>query len=61
MLKRRSTNEDLGQITVSAGVAQRARGEGYESLMGRADDALYESKRSGRNRVSQAKAFAKAA
>jgi diguanylate cyclase len=61
MLKRRSTNEDLGQITVSAGLAQRAKGETYDSLMERADDALYASKRGGRNQTSQAKAFAKAA
>jgi len=61
MLKRRSTNEDLGQITVSAGLAQRTPGETYDSLMGRADDALYASKRGGRNMVSQAKAFPRAA
>ena len=61
MLKRRSTNEDLGTITVSAGVAQRARGETYDSLMGRADDALYASKRGGRNKISKAKGMARAA
>ncbi len=61
MLKRRSTNDDLGQITVSAGLAQLAPGETYESLMERADEALYASKRGGRNKISQAKAFDKAA
>lgn len=54
MLKRRSTNEDLGQITVSAGLAQMLPGEGLDSLMDRADEALYASKHAGRNRVSAA-------
>jgi len=60
-LKRRSTNEDLGQITVSAGFAQRLAGESLHSLIERADDALYASKRGGRNQVSQAKDIAQAA
>jgi diguanylate cyclase len=53
-LKRRSTDEDLGAVTVSAGVAQRRRGESLSSLVERADAALYESKRAGRNRVTSA-------
>ncbi|HSY40836.1 MAG TPA: diguanylate cyclase, partial [Polyangia bacterium] len=44
-LKRRSTNDDLGAITVSAGLAEIAAGESMESLIGRADEALYASKR----------------
>jgi len=61
-LKRRSTNEDLGAITISAGVAQRREGEDPTALMERADAALYVSKRSGRNRVTNAEsAEAKAA
>jgi diguanylate cyclase len=54
MLKRRSTNEDLGTITISSGFAERANGESGHSVMERADAALYASKRGGRNRVSSA-------
>jgi diguanylate cyclase len=53
-LKRRSTNDDLGAITVSAGLAEIMSGESMESLLGRADDALYASKRTGRNKVTVA-------
>jgi diguanylate cyclase len=56
MLKRRSTNEDLGAVTISAGIAQVHRGEGTHGLVERADAALYASKRSGRNRVTNAEA-----
>jgi len=53
-LKRRSTNEDLGAVTLSAGFAERHAAEPPTSLMERADAALYVSKRTGRNRVSSA-------
>jgi len=42
------------QVTISAGVAARYSGETYSELYDRADTALYESKRLGRNRVSLA-------
>ena len=61
MLKRRSTNEDLGAITVSAGLAERRPGEGAHTLLERADEALYASKRGGRNRTTNASARATAA
>ncbi len=51
-LKRRSTNEDLGAVTVSVGVAGYRVGESPISLIERADEALYASKRAGRNRVT---------
>ncbi len=51
-LKRRSTNDDLGVVTVSSGVAQRRPGETAAELMERADAALYVSKRAGRNRTT---------
>jgi diguanylate cyclase len=38
-------------ITFSAGVALRAAGEGPESIISRADRALYQAKEAGRNRV----------
>jgi diguanylate cyclase len=61
MLKRRSTNEDLGAVTISAGLAQRRAGESPTSLIERADAALYASKRAGRNRVTNAEARSAAA
>ena len=61
MLKRRSTNDDLGAITVSAGLAERHRGESPMGLMEGADRALYASKRGGRNRVTTADQTAVAA
>jgi diguanylate cyclase len=59
ILKRRSTNEDLGAITISTGVAQREREELPVALLDRADGALYESKHAGRNRTTQAPPVAK--
>jgi diguanylate cyclase len=60
-LKRRSTADDLGAITVSAGLAELRPGESMDSLIGRADDALYASKRSGRNKVTLAQSTPPAA
>ena len=60
-LRRRSTNEDLGAVTISIGVAQRRPGETGTCLLGRADEALYVSKRAGRNRVTNAEKMARAA
>lgn len=41
-------------ITFSAGVTERMAGESAEAVVRRADHALYEAKRAGRNRVSSA-------
>lgn len=38
-------------VTVSIGVAQFSAGESLDQLLARADDALYQAKHSGRNRV----------
>jgi diguanylate cyclase len=61
VLKRRSTNEDLGAVTISMGVAVLRTGEKCASLTERADAALYSSKRNGRNRVTNAESLPAAA
>jgi diguanylate cyclase len=58
VLKRRSTNQDLGAVTVSAGLAERVSGESLASLIERADAALYSSKHAGRNRSTLATSLA---
>ena len=61
MLKRRSTNEDLGTISISSGLAHWTKGESLDTLIERADGALYYAKRNGRNQVADAAAIADAA
>jgi diguanylate cyclase len=51
-LRRRSTNEDLGQVTVSLGIARLQPGDTVAGLVERADACLYASKRNGRNQVT---------
>lgn len=60
-LRRRSTNEELGAVTVSIGVATRRPGESPSCLLERADSALYASKHHGRNRTTTAEAMPQAA
>lgn len=50
-LVKRSTNERLGRVTISVGVAGWVRGDNAQSMIERADGALYQAKRSGRNLV----------
>lgn len=53
-LKRRDTGDNYGVITVSVGVASFNRQhDTAESFIERADEALYRSKKAGRNRVTQ--------
>lgn len=53
-LKRRDTGETYGTITVSIGVGRfRPEGDTLPIMIKRADDALYVSKNSGRNRVTR--------
>jgi diguanylate cyclase len=55
-LRRRSTEEDLGKVTVSIGIGTCEEAESPESLIERTDKALYASKQSGRNRITFAAA-----
>ena len=47
----RKSGTNYGQVTISIGVARHRTEDTPSSLIGRADQALYEAKRSGRNRV----------
>ena len=55
-LKRKSTDENLGSVTVSFGVADLQPGNSVSEFLRRADMMLYESKRAGRNCVTAAQA-----
>ncbi len=51
-IRRRKGDEPIGGVTISAGIASRDADDSPESLIDRADRALYASKRAGRNRVT---------
>ncbi|WP_108820542.1 GGDEF domain-containing protein [Pseudovibrio sp. Alg231-02] len=50
-LVKRSTGENLGRITISIGISTFRSGDSAESMVSRADLALYAAKKAGRNLV----------
>jgi len=50
-LKKKSTGEILGRVTISIGVSMLKPGDDTDALIERADGCLYAAKRNGRNRV----------
>jgi diguanylate cyclase len=50
-LKKKSTGEILGRVTISVGVSMLKQGDDPDALIERADACLYAAKRNGRNRV----------
>ena len=50
-LIKRSTGEHLGRVTISIGVAEYRAGDTSQSIISRADIALYQAKHAGRNVV----------
>ncbi|MDH3453049.1 MAG: GGDEF domain-containing protein [Gammaproteobacteria bacterium] len=53
-IRRSDSGETIGNLALSAGVAQMRDGESIQELLERADQALYQSKQNGRNRVTSA-------
>jgi diguanylate cyclase len=54
-LKKKNTGESLGRITLSFGVATYQPNEPTDDFVQRADEALYQSKKTGRNKVTGGK------
>jgi len=50
----RNSNKSLGRITLSGGIAHFNKGESITSFIERADAALYEAKKAGRNTIKAA-------
>lgn len=48
----KSADAEVGQLTISLGIASMAPDDSVTALIARADAAMYEAKRSGRNRLS---------
>ena len=53
-IRRAEGSDSIGGVTVSIGIAARSEAESFETMMQRADRALYQSKSAGRNRVTLA-------
>ncbi|MDX2225237.1 MAG: GGDEF domain-containing protein [Rhodospirillaceae bacterium] len=50
-MQNRRTGENLGRVTISIGVSEYTLGETVDDFIGRADNALYLAKQTGRDRV----------
>lgn len=50
-LQRKESGETIGKVTISAGIAEIKAGDNVETLIDRADKALYMAKETGRNKV----------
>jgi diguanylate cyclase len=53
-VRRTDTEESIGNVTVSLGLATCGENEQFEAMIARADRAMYQSKTAGRNRVTVA-------
>jgi len=53
-LKKRGSDESIGQVTVSAGISMKNKSDTPSELIERADKALYQSKEKGRNQINVA-------
>ena len=51
-IKKMDTGEILDKVTISMGIAVYHKGESLEKFIDRADKALYESKNTGRNKIT---------
>lgn len=51
-LKKKNTGESVGKVTLSFGVTIYKKAEDAEDFVNRADEALYQSKNTGRNKVT---------
>jgi diguanylate cyclase len=51
-ITKRTTNEKIGHITISGGIAEKNKRDTLETLIARADVALYSSKKKGRNQIN---------
>lgn len=54
-ITKKSTNEKIGNITISGGITERRRNDTSTNMISRSDVALYDSKNKGRNQINFAR------